>query len=198
MKAKFLVPLILFLVLAGFLGYGLNLNPREVPSPLVGKPAPAFRLAQLQAADKTIAPEDLKGQVWLLNIWASWCVSCRAEHPVLIELARNSPVPIVGLNYKEVRGDDTVDAKGLDGAGELGLARERARQWLVAHGGDPYAVTAMDLDGRVGIDYGVYGVPETFLIDKQGVIRYKHIGPLNWEALRGVLLPKITELQRES
>lgn len=196
MKAKFLVPLALFLVLVGFLGYGLNLNPREVPSPLIGKPAPAFRVPQLQLADKTISPEDLKGKVWLLNVWASWCVSCRQEHPILVELAKRNPVPIVGLNYKEVRGDGGLETKGLDAQGELTLARERARQWLVEHGGDPYFASAMDLDGRIGIDYGVYGVPETFVVDQGGVIRYKHIGPLTWEALRDVILPKISELQR--
>jgi cytochrome c biogenesis protein CcmG, thiol:disulfide interchange protein DsbE len=196
MKAKFLVPLLLFLLLAGFLGYGLRLNPREVPSPLIDKPAPAFRVPQLQSPDKTISPDDLKGRVWLLNVWASWCVSCRQEHPLLVELSRNSPVPIIGLNYKEVRGDSELEGKSMDAPTELRLATDRARQWLVQHGGDPYTVTAMDLDGRIGIDYGVYGVPETFLVDKAGVIRYKHIGPLTVEALRDVLLPKIAELQR--
>ncbi|AYH42034.1 DsbE family thiol:disulfide interchange protein [Azoarcus sp. DN11] len=198
MKAKFLIPLFIFLALAGFLGYGLKLNPREVPSPLIGKAAPAFRVPQLQAEGKTISPEDMKGRVWLLNVWASWCVSCRYEHPVLVQLARNSPVPIVGLNYKEMRGDGAADVKGVAPATELATARQRARQWLVEHGGDPYTVTALDLDGRVGIDYGVYGVPETFLIDQQGVIRYKHIGPITPESLRDVLLPKIAELQRAS
>lgn len=196
MKAKFLVPLFIFLLLAGFLGYGLTLKPREVPSPLIDKPAPPFRVAQLKAPDKTISPEDMKGRVWLLNVWASWCVSCRQEHPLLVELARVNPVPIVGLSYKEVRGDGEIDSKGMDPATELRVARERAGAWLVQHGGDPYAVTAMDLDGRIGIDYGVYGVPETFVVDKAGVIRYKHIGPLTREALRDVLLPKIAELQR--
>ncbi|AKU10149.1 MAG: DsbE family thiol:disulfide interchange protein [Pseudomonas sagittaria] len=198
MKAKFLVPLFIFLLLAGFLGYGLKLNPREVPSPLIGKPAPAFRVPQLQAEDKFISPEDLKGRVWLLNVWASWCISCRYEHPVLVDFARTSPVPIIGLNYKEVRGDGALDVKGLDPATELTSARQRARQWLVEHGGDPYMVSAVDLDGRIGIDYGVYGVPETFLIDQQGVIRYKHIGPITPESLRDVLIPKIAELQRAS
>lgn len=171
--ARFLLPLSLFIVLAGFLAYGLQLNPREVPSPLIDKTAPAFRVAQLQAAEKTIAPEDLKGKVWLLNVWASWCVSCRQEHPILVDLARRNIVPIVGLNYKDQR--------------DAGLA------WLREHG-DPYLLSAYDLDGRIGIDYGVYGVPETFLIDKNGVIRYKHIGPVTVDALNNKILPKVKEL----
>ena len=175
MKAKFLVPLLLFLLLAGFLGYGLKLNPRELPSPLIDKPAPAFSLPQLSAPDSVIANADLRGQVWLLNVWASWCVACRQEHPVLNEFARQKLVPLIGLNYK----DTAPDANG----------------WLREHG-NPYNTSLVDADGRVGIDFGVYGVPETFLIDKQGVIRYKHIGPITWEALRDVLLPKIAELQR--
>jgi len=177
MKAKFLVPLALFLVLAGFLGYGLQLNPREVPSPLVDKPAPEFRLATLAAPDTALGAADMRGEVWLLNVWASWCVSCREEHPVLMELARDKVVPLVGLNYKDTRPE--------------------AIAWLEAHG-DPYTASVVDADGRVGIDYGVYGVPETFLIDRQGVIRYKHIGPVTPEAVRDVLLPKIAELSRAS
>ncbi|KON81772.1 DsbE family thiol:disulfide interchange protein [Azoarcus sp. PA01] len=177
MKAKFLVPLALFLVLAGFLGYGLQLNPREVPSPLVDKPAPEFRLATLAAPDTALGVADMRGEVWLLNVWASWCVSCREEHPVLMELARDKVVPLVGLNYKDTRPE--------------------AIAWLEAHG-DPYTTSVVDADGRVGIDYGVYGVPETFLIDRQGVIRYKHIGPVTREAVRDVLLPKIAELSRAS
>lgn len=175
MKAKFLVPLALFLVLAGFLGYGLTLNPREVPSPLVDKPAPEFRLATLAAPDTEVGLADMRGQVWLLNVWASWCVSCRQEHPVLMQFARDNVVPLVGLNYKDTRPE--------------------ALGWLKEHG-DPYTVSVVDADGRVGIDFGVYGVPETFLIDREGVVRYKHIGPVTPEAVRDVLLPKIAELSR--
>lgn len=171
--ARFLLPLSIFIVLAGFLAYGLQLNPREVPSPLIDKAAPAFNAAQLHAADKQISPEHMKGKVWLLNVWASWCVSCLQEHPILVDLARRNIVPIVGLNYKDQR--------------EAGLA------WLSQHG-DPYVLSAYDLDGRIGIDYGVYGVPETFLIDKNGVIRYKHIGPVTVDALNNKILPKIKEL----
>lgn len=177
MKAKFLVPLALFLVLAGFLGYGLTLNPREVPSPLVDKPAPEFRLATLSAPDTEVGLADMRGQVWLLNVWASWCVSCRQEHPVLMQFARDNVVPLVGLNYKDTRPE--------------------ALGWLKEHG-DPYTVSVVDADGRVGIDFGVYGVPETFLIDREGVVRYKHIGPVTPEAVRDVLLPKIAELSRAS
>lgn len=175
MKAKFLVPLALFLLLAGFLGFGLTLNPREVPSPLIDKPAPEFRLATLEAPDTPMGLADMRGKVWLLNVWASWCVSCRAEHPVLMDLARQNVVPLLGLNYKDTR----PEAVG----------------WLEEHG-NPYAASLVDADGRVGIDYGVYGVPETFLIDQQGVIRYKHIGPVTREAVQTILLPKIAELSR--
>lgn len=175
MKAKFLVPLVLFLLLAGFLAYGLKLNPREVPSPLVGKPAPTFRVAQLRDPQASFALEEMRGKVWLLNVWASWCVSCRQEHPVLIELQRSGIVPVVGLNYKDTRED--------------------ALAYLTRHG-DPYSVIAVDPEGKVGFEYGVYGTPETFLIDAQGVIRYKHIGPLTRDTLDRVLRPKIAELSR--
>lgn len=174
MKAKFLVPLALFLLLAGFLAFGLNLNPREVPSPLIDKPAPAFSLPQLQVPDTQLSLDDMKGQVWLLNVWASWCVACRQEHPVLVDFASSHVVPIIGLNYKDQSPD--------------------ALRWLDEFG-NPYATSIVDADGRVGIDFGVYGVPETFLIDKQGVIRFKQIGPVTPDALQNVILPKIRELQ---
>lgn len=197
MKAKFLVPLALFLLLVGFLGFGLSLNPREVPSPLIDKPAPAFKLARLDQPGQTFGLEDMRGKVWLLNVWASWCVACRQEHPVLVELARRGIVPIVGLNYKEVRGDGGLDARGMALDVETGFVVERARGWLQAHG-DPYQLSVLDIDGRVGIDYGVYGVPETFLIDRDGRIRYKHIGPVTPESLEKILIPKIEELKRAS
>ncbi|QDX81781.1 thiol:disulfide interchange protein [Denitratisoma sp. DHT3] len=170
---RFLLPLGIFVVLVGFLAVGLRLDPREVPSPLIGKPAPDFHLTQLHAADRTIAPADLKGKVWLLNVWASWCVSCRQEHPLLVDLARQDIVPIVGLNYKD--------------------ERDAGKAWLARHG-DPYQLSAWDHDGRVGIDYGVYGVPETFVIDKAGTIRYKQIGPITAEALKEKIIPLIKEL----
>jgi len=170
---KFLLPLAAFLVLVVFLAVGLNRDPREVPSPLVGKAAPAFEVPQLAATDKRFSPAEMKGKVWLLNVWASWCVSCRQEHPLLVELGKSGIVPIVGLNYKDQRAD------GL--------------RWLKQHG-DPYVLSAFDLDGRVGIDYGVYGVPETYVIDKAGVIRYKQIGPVTPEALEKKILPLVKEL----
>lgn len=172
---RFLLPLGLFIALVVFLGVGLRLNPREIPSPFIDKPAPAFKLTQLHEPDQTISPQDMVGKVWLLNVFASWCVSCRVEHPVLMELAKQGVVPIVGLNYKDKR--------------DAGIG------WLRQFG-NPYNVSAFDSDGRIGIDYGVYGVPETFVIDKRGVIRMKHIGPVSAEALADKILPLIKELNR--
>ena len=170
---RFAIPLALFLLLAGFFAVGLMRDPREVPSPFIDKAAPDFRLEQLHAANLPFAPSDMKGRVWMLNVWASWCVSCRVEHPLLVELSRQKVVPIVGLNYKDRR--------------EEGIA------WL-AKFGNPYALSAFDVEGKVGIDYGVYGVPETFVIDKQGVIRHKQIGPITPESLEKVILPLIRKL----
>ncbi|HEX9178945.1 MAG TPA: DsbE family thiol:disulfide interchange protein [Burkholderiales bacterium] len=172
---RFLVPLAIFLIVAAFLVKGLFLNPREVPSPLIDKPAPAFKLTQLHAPDQSLAREDLKGKVWLLNVWASWCVSCREEHPLLVELSRQNVVPIYGLNYKD--------------------QREAALGWLQQFG-NPYVASVTDLDGRVGIDYGVYGVPETFVIDKNGIIRYKQIGPITPDALNSKIIPLVKKLQQ--
>jgi cytochrome c biogenesis protein CcmG/thiol:disulfide interchange protein DsbE len=170
---QFLAPLALFAVLLGFLAVGLNLNPREVPSPLIGKPVPAFELARLDDPTQRITHADLKGQVWILNVWASWCVACRQEHPLLVDFAKRNPVPLYGLNYKDKRDD--------------GLA------WLRRFG-DPYKASLFDIDGRVGIDFGVYGVPETFVIDKQGVIRFKQIGPVTPEVLRDEIEPLLKQL----
>ena len=172
---RLIVPLVVFLVIVVFLWAGLSRDPREVPSPFIGKPAPAFDLAQLHAPGKKLGTADMKGQVWLLNVWASWCVSCRVEHPLLVELAKANVVPVIGLNYK-----DKNDA---------GLA------WL-AQNGDPYLLSVVDADGRVGIDWGVYGVPETFVVDKAGMIRYKQIGPLTAEALQQKILPLVRSLQQ--
>ena len=173
LRARFLIPLAIFAVLVVFLGVGLTLNPREVPSPLINKPAPAFQLPQLHAPDKTFAQKDMLGKVWMLNVWASWCVACREEHPHLVALARSGAVPIYGLNYKDERAD--------------GIA------WL-ARFGNPYQLSAYDRDGRIGIDYGVYGVPETYVIDKSGVIRYKRIGAVTPQILREKILPLLKEL----
>jgi cytochrome c biogenesis protein CcmG/thiol:disulfide interchange protein DsbE len=174
MKAlKYIIPLALFLALAVFFAIGLTRDPRTVPSPLIDKPAPAFKLEQLHQPTLSFTPEEMKGKVWMLNVWASWCASCRVEHPLLVEMSRNKVVPIVGLNYKD--------------------KREDATQWLQKFG-NPYELSAWDIDGRVGIDYGVYGAPETFLIDKQGVIRHKQIGPITQEALEKTILPLIRKL----
>lgn len=192
---RFLIPIALFVILLGFLAVGLRLDPREVPSPLVGKPAPAFQLQQLDAPDKTFSPADMKGKVWLLNVWASWCVSCRAEHALLVSFAKQSGLPIVGLNYKEVRGDGETDMSKLSPENEQALVRQRAQKWLTERG-NPYVLTALDIDGRAGIDYGVYGVPETYVIDASGIIRYKQIGPITPEAIEKKILPLIKELSR--
>jgi cytochrome c biogenesis protein CcmG/thiol:disulfide interchange protein DsbE len=172
---RFLIPLLIFVLIVVFLWIGLSLNPREVPSPLIGKPAPAFELPALRRPGKVINSGDLKGQVWLLNVFASWCAPCLEEHPHLLELARREVVPLYGLNYK-----DGTDA---------------ARKWLRRHG-DPYTGIMVDPDGRTGIEYGVYGVPETFVIDRAGVIRFKHIGPLTPEVLQGEMMPLIARLRQ--
>jgi cytochrome c biogenesis protein CcmG/thiol:disulfide interchange protein DsbE len=173
--SRYLIPLAIFVVLVVFLAIGLGHDPHEVPSPLINKPAPAFRLAQLHDSSKTFSAEEMRGRVWLLNVWASWCVSCRDEHPVLVELSKTGQIPIYGLNYKDKRQD--------------GMA------WL-AELGNPYVLSAQDSDGRVGIDYGVYGVPETYLIDKNGVIRFKQIGPVTPEVLQTKILPLAQELNK--
>lgn len=171
---RFLLPLVIFLIVVGFLGVGLNLDPREVPSPLVGKPAPAFNLPRLDDPEKMISNKDMLGQVWLFNVWASWCGACRDEHHVLVALSRSGAVPLYGMNYKDTR--------------------HEAQQWL-EQGGNPYIASAMDVDGRAGIDYGVYGVPETYVIDKAGVIAYKQIGPITEEVLHDKILPLVKRLQ---
>ena len=173
---RYLIPLVVFVGVVIFLAIGLRLDPREVPSPFIGKPAPRFSLPQVVDAGKTLGNDDLKGQVSLLNVWASWCVSCRQEHPILIELAKQNIAPIYGLNYKD--------------------EREAALDWLQRFG-NPYRTSAFDADGKVGIEWGVYGVPETFVIDKQGIIRYKQTGPVTEEILQEKLLPLIRQLQQE-
>ena len=192
---RFLWPLIGFVVLVALLAVGLNLNPRDVPSPLVGKAAPAFSLPQLAAPERAFSPQDMLGKVWLLNVWASWCVSCRQEHPLLVDLAKRQTVPLVGLNYKEVRGDGAIDIDKLAPGAERQLVIERAAGWLGKHG-NPYTLSILDIDGRVGIDYGVYGVPETYVIDRTGIIRMKHTGPITPDVLSGKILPLLAELSK--
>lgn len=174
---KYIIPLVLFIVLSIFLAVGLKLKPSEIPSPLLNKLAPTFSAPKLTAPNEKLSPADLQGKVWLFNVWASWCVSCREEHPVLNEFAKQQAVIIVGLNYK----DDS----------------EAAKNWLATLG-NPYNDSVMDTDGRIGIDWGVYGVPETFVIDKKGVVRYKHTGPVTEGDVQNKLLPLIATLQAES
>jgi len=173
---RFLLPLAIFALLVGFLAAGLTLNPREVPSPLVGKLAPAFQLPQLHEQDKVFSPAEMTGKVWLLNFWASWCGGCKDEHPVLMRMAQAGDVPIYGMDYKD--------------------RRDEALSWLRRHG-NPYLLTAVDEAGRTGIDYGVYGVPETYVIDKQGLIRFKQIGPVDDEVVAKKIMPLVKELQAQ-
>ncbi len=173
---RYLIPLILFAVLVVFLAIGLGRDPHEVPSPLINKPSPPFKLAQLKDPSTSFSAEEMRGRVWLLNVWASWCISCRDEHPFLLEYARGGAVPIYGLNYKD--------------------RPEDALAWLQELG-DPYILSVSDLDGRVGIDYGVYGAPETYLIDQQGVIRFKQVGPVTPDIWTKSILPLVQELNRQ-
>jgi len=170
---RFAIPLGIFVLMVGLLGYGLKLDPKKVPSPLIDKSAPTFTLARLNAPETQLSQQDFLGEVWVLNVWASWCVSCRAEHEVITRLAKENLVKIVGLDYKD--------------------QPDEGRRWLQQFG-NPYYVSLMDIDGRVGIDWGVYGVPETFIIDKDGLIRYKHIGPVTHQSLEAEIIPKLKEL----
>ncbi|MES2932750.1 MAG: DsbE family thiol:disulfide interchange protein [Pseudomonadota bacterium] len=172
---RFLIPLGAFSILIIFLGIGLRLKPQEILSPLIGKPAPAFSLTQLEDGQKNFSPQDMQGKVWLLNVWASWCAPCREELPALLTFSKQAVAPIVGLNYSDARDD--------------------GQRWLNQYG-NPYQLSAFDANGRIGIDYGVYGVPETFVIDKQGVIRMKHVGPVTADVLQEKILPLIQELNR--
>ena len=168
MNKKFLIPVVLFVPLILFLAAGLKHDPHEVPSPLIGKPAPDFSLARLDDPTRRFSPAELRGKPWLLSVWASWCASCREEHPLLVDLARRSDVTLIGLDYKDQRSD--------------------AQNWL-RQIGNPYLLSVSDPDGRIGIEYGVYGVPETYVIDRAGVIRYKHIGPVSASDIDNTLLP---------
>jgi cytochrome c biogenesis protein CcmG, thiol:disulfide interchange protein DsbE len=172
---RFIIPLGIFIILVAFLAIGLSRDPREVPSPFIGKPAPNFQLSQLKDPTKTFSPEQMRGKVWLLNVWASWCISCRDEHPFLLEYARGGALPIYGLNYRDKRED------ALGWLGELG---------------DPYVLSVSDSDARVGINYGVYGAPESYLIDRDGVIRFKQIGPITPDIWEKEILPRVRELNK--
>lgn len=171
---RYLLPLAIFLGLVALLVVGLGHDPSVIPSPLIDKPAPAFTLPTLHAPDQTIGSVDLRGDVSVLNVWASWCVECRHEHPQLLELAKDRGIRLIGLNYKDDRAE--------------------ALAWLKSEG-DPYSASAFDEAGRVGMDYGVYGVPETFIIDREGVIRYKHIGPIDARTLAEEIRPLLERLR---
>lgn len=177
-KLKYLLPLALFIVLAGFLVKGLYLDPHEVPSPLIGKPAPAFQLQDLNHLDRTVSSDELKGKVWLLNVWASWCESCREEHPYIMQLVRSGELKntVVGLQYK-----DKV-APGLA---------------FLTQYGNPYTLVLRDPEGQTGINFGVYGVPETFIIDKKGIIRHKVIGLMMQKEWTNDVKPLLAKLEAE-
>lgn len=167
---RYLIPLAVFVALAALLAVGLNLDPRKVPSPLVGKPAPAFELPRLQAPQQRVSHQELLGRPWVLNVWASWCVPCRQEHPVLMDLARDGRVEIVGLNYKD--------------------KPDNARRFL-GELGNPYTALGVDPSGRAAIEWGVYGIPETFLVGKDGTIALKHVGPFDPRNVTTTLMPEI-------
>ena len=168
------LPLVFFFVLVGFFAKGLFLNPREVPSPFIGKAAPLFTLPVADGTQKSFSTADMKGQVWMLNVWAPWCVSCRVEHKLLMALAesRTAP-PIVGLNWKD---------------------KNREAERLLVQTGNPYVAVPDDLSGRVGIDWGVTGTPETYLIDRNGIVQLKHVGPIDMTVWQNKFVPKLKEL----
>ncbi len=174
---KYLLPVVLFFVLCGFLFIGLYKDPSKVDSPLIGKPVPEFSLPRLEQADKIFSEREFIGKVSILNVWATWCFACKQEHHVLLELAKRNVAPIYGLNYK----DDSVQAKTY-----------------LRDFGNPFVSNAVDQEGRVAIDWGVYGAPETFIIDKKGIIRHKHIGPLTIEEMEAGILPLIQQLRNEA
>jgi cytochrome c biogenesis protein CcmG/thiol:disulfide interchange protein DsbE len=175
---RFILPLVVFLALAALLFVSLSpdRDPRAVPFPGVGKAAPDFSLPQLNDPAKKFSPADMKGKVWLFNLWASWCTACREEHPLLMALSQQGIVPIVGLDYKD--------------------KQPEAEAWL-ARGGNPYMLNVTDVEGRIGINYGITGVPETFVIDKHGVIRYKLLSMLTPENLKQTILPLVKQLEQE-
>ena len=176
MRARFLVPLALFAAVALGLGVGLTLQPRNIPSALIGRPAPEFALEPVKDYVPGLASSDLMGQVSVVNVFASWCIPCRVEHPLWVEIAAGGKVSLFGLNYKDLP--------------------ENASEWLAEYG-NPYHRTGADLDGRVGVDWGVYGVPETFVVDAEGIVRFKHVGPIDRYVLENNILPMVRELQAQ-
>ena len=179
MNSKFLLPLIAFLLMAVLLGFGLTQNPQELPSALIGKPIPKFSQPILKTSEAhdeqdVFTPDELLGKRWILNVWASWCPSCRYEHPLFNEIGNRTSIPLVGLNYKD--------------------AEQNAVQWL-AERGNPYDRIPTDLSGDVGIDLGLYGAPETYVIDEQGRVLYRHAGPIDAELIEREIAPFFPELQ---
>ncbi|MBR9728712.1 DsbE family thiol:disulfide interchange protein [Shewanella intestini] len=175
-KLVLFIPLILFLGMGIFLYQGLFLNPQELDSALEGKPIPTFKLEKLENADKIITNEDLTGHVSVLNVWATWCPACKYEHPYMMTLARQNIMPIYGINYRDDR-----DA----------AIRELKRE------GNPYTKNIYDVDGRLGLDLGVYGAPETFIVDHNGIIRFRYAGPVDHQIWSEILYPKVKQLQDE-
>ncbi|MDC0948199.1 DsbE family thiol:disulfide interchange protein [Gammaproteobacteria bacterium] len=173
MKWHYLLPLGVFVVLVSIMALGLKRDPTLVPSPLIGRAAPSIELPQLDGGTMAL-PEEMAGKVWLLNIWASWCAACKVEHPVLVEAATEHNLTLIGLDYKD--------------------SDEAARQWLQRYQ-NPYRHVVVDHDGTAGLDWGVYGVPETFIIDQDGIVRHKHIGPVSRDQLRDEWLPLIRQLE---
>jgi cytochrome c biogenesis protein CcmG, thiol:disulfide interchange protein DsbE len=175
MNKFLLLPLVLFIALVGFLLIGLHRDPHEVPSPLINKPAPDFKLSQLREPTKTFSPQEMSGKVWVLNFWGTWCVACREEHPLLIEYSKTGAIPIYGVDYKDDRA---------------------AAMQMLEEEGNPYTLTVSDPDGRISIDYGVYGAPESYLIDRNGVIRFKQIGPITEEVWQKEFLPRARQMSQ--
>jgi cytochrome c biogenesis protein CcmG/thiol:disulfide interchange protein DsbE len=173
--SRFVIPLVLFVVLVVFLAIGLGRDPHRLPSALLNKPAPDFALPELRQPTRIVSPKEMRGKVWLLNVWGSWCQGCREEHPFLIEIAKTRAVPIYGLSWKDKREDALA---------------------VLAELGDPYVLNMSDFDGRVAIDYGITGAPEPYLIDKNGMIRYKEPGQLTPEIMKNKILPLVQELNR--
>ncbi|HEX19912.1 MAG TPA: DsbE family thiol:disulfide interchange protein [Acidiferrobacteraceae bacterium] len=176
MLSRYVIPLVITILILVLLGIGLTMDPKLIPSVLIGKPAPEFALPTVRNPKITLSKSDLQGKVVLFNVWASWCTACKEEHPIFMELARRKAVPIYGLNYKDKRKD--------------------ALSWL-RQLGDPYVASAHDANGRVGIDWGVYGVPETFVVDRKGIIRYKHVGALNAKVVEQKIMPLVRRLRTE-
>ena len=185
------LPLVLFLGMVVFLAVGLNRNPQEIPSPLIGRPAPVFQLPSMDTA-QSVSTAAFKGQLTLVNFWATWCAGCKDEHPILLALSRQPGLQMVGINYKELQASE-LSGQATQSPESLQKARLRSQAWLQKNG-QAFGQNLMDMDGRVGMDFGVYGLPETYLIDRDGVVRFKHAGALTPEVVQQKLLPLLRGL----